>query len=157
MIYINRGFLFAVIALCSFSTLAEDAYIYFAHYPGTPKSERHSYTIRAGGESQGMYGVYYPGVAHLSEDVADVDLETSCPPDYVAVHWKANLHQSYQDFFVTRDDKPSVKARFRWYKPYADLPYITVFANPGHILTFYQNWSEGRVDCSEQDTLLYVD
>ena len=119
MTFIKRGFLFSVMALCSFSTWALDTYIYFAHYPGTPKSQRHSYTIRAGGSRQGMYGVYNPGKAHLSKKSPAVvigGVKTVCPQDYVRVHWKANMHQSYQDFFVTQDDNPSVKARFRWYK-----------------------------------------
>ena len=156
MISMKRSFLFSVMALCSFSSWALDTYIFFAHYPGTPKAERHSYTIQAGASRKGMYGVYNPGVAHVSKNVVDVNLGRSCPPDYVRVHWKANMHQSYQDFVVTQDDDPSVKATFRWYKPYADLPYITVFANPGHILTVYQHWSEGSLACSEEDTLLYV-
>ena len=153
MKYIKQAFCFSVMACCAFVALAKDGYIYFAHYPGIPKSERHSYTIKFVGSGRGMYGVYNPGMAHLSKNVADVDLNSHTPPDYVRVHWQSTLRQSYQDFVVTQDDNPSMKATFRWYKPYADQAYITVFQNPGHVLTTYQHWGSYS---SFEDTLLYV-
>ena len=163
MISMKRSFLFLVVTFYSFSTMALDTYIYFAHYPGTPKSLRHGYTIKSVGPGQDMYGVYNPGVVHLLKDVADVDLVETCPSDYVRVHWEASLRQSYQDFVVTRDDKPSVKARFRWYKPYSGQAYVTVFSNPEHALNFYKYWVNNRRNCKKpygddlaQDTLLYV-
>ena len=112
-----------------------------------------------------MYGVYNPGIAHVSRDAADVDLGKTCPPNYVRVHWESSTRQSYQDFFVTRDDKPSVKARFRWYKPYNRMPYATVFSNPDHLL-YDKSYFLPRVLCWNhqkyvddliQDVLVYVD
>ena len=141
---------------------ALDTYIYFAHYPGT-RGRRHSYTIESVGSGQDMYGVYNPGVAHLSKNAKDVDLGETCPQDYVRVHWESSTRQSYQDFVVTQDDNPSIKATFRWYKPYAGQAYITVFSNPGHVVNFYKYWKNSKYRCKKpyidnlaQDTLLYV-
>ena len=147
MTSMKRGFVFLAIALCSFSTLALDTYIFFAHYAGTPKLQRHSFTIRSGGSRQDMYGVYNPGVAHVREKDPDI-IDENCPPDYVRVHWKSSLHQSYQDFFVTRDDKPSVKARFRWYMPYNDEPYITPFSDPGSYIWDWKSFYKTHYTCS---------
>ena len=163
MTYIKRAFLFSVMALCSFSTWALDTYIYFAHYPETPKSQRHSYTIRAGGSRQDMYGVYNPGIAHVSKGAADVTTSTPCPNDYVRVHWKSSVRQSYQDFVVTQDDDPSVKATFRWYRPYRGDSYVTIFSNPNHLINsridslwFNYGCTKPYHDDSAQDILVFI-
>ena len=137
MISMKRSFLFSLMTLLSLSALARDTYIFFSYSPGTPKSQRHGYTVESGGERQGMYGVYSPGKTHLTRDVMD---SYKCPLNLVKVHWVSSMYQSYQDFFVTRDDKPSLKARFRWYKPYAGKAYITVFSNPDHMISYNKDF-----------------
>ena len=162
MTSMKRSFLFLAIASCSFNIWALDTYIFFAHYPDTPKSQRHSYTIKPGGASKGMYGVYNPGVAHLSKDVADVNLRYNCPSAYVRVHWKSTLRQSYQDFIVTQDDDPSVKATFRWYKPFRYMPYVTIFSNPDHLIyrkiefLWWSGCKKPYKDNILNDALLYI-
>ena len=153
MTSMKRSLLFSVMAFCSFSVLAKDAYIYFTYSQDIPESDRHSYTIKPGGSSKGMYGVYNPGEAHLSKYAANVDWRYHTPHDYIRVHWKSSGHQSYQDFFVTDDDDPSVKAKFRWYKPYFEQAYITVFSGDlgDRKLYFERNWK-----FKSNDTLLYV-
>ena len=98
-----------------------------------------------------MYGVYNPGKAHVLKNTPAVPLTgqggVACPKDYVRVHWQSTLRQSYQDFFVTQDDNPSVKARFRWYKPYGDDPYITVFSDPNYYVYDTYFWDMSERDC----------
>ena len=152
MISMKRSLLISVMAFCSFSACARDAYIYFAHFPCMSTSQKHSYTITFGGESKGMYGVYNPGKAHLSKYVADVNLDRHTPPDYVRVHWKSSTHESYQDFFVTDDDNPAIKFRFRWYKPYSRAAYITIFGDLANHALYFQNLWRPHAN----DTLLYM-
>ena len=81
-----------------------------------------SYTLTPLGKGYCMYGVYNPGTAHL------VGSHT-----YVRIHYKSatpvkcSFHESWQDFTLKIDQKPSYSVRIRWYSPVNDFSYVTVY------------------------------
>ena len=71
-----------------------------------------SYTLTPLGKGYCMYGVYNPDTAHLigNNTYVRIHYKSSTPP-------KCSFHQSWQDFTLKIDQKPSYSVRIRWYKP----------------------------------------